>query len=385
MDGGTANEAMTLRLVVVKSAIVPMRAVVVVDDEGITFGRDSSATDERRLKLKELSVSRCHANLYVDAVPTSQEEIMEVSNKIVTSSEEPEDNFSATFEDGELLDGGEEGEIQEEQDFGYSETLRAASNTNTECGWFIVDFGSTHGTFVNRERLSGPKISSLPCRLNHLDTLQIGSTVFQVHIHPNWCCNDFQLTDTPPLSTLNAVGSPKTTESRLPLTKKRKRITANPEPEPAVVSGEPQEPPPPPTPPSPKRTYVDRAKLRRNLHGSSAIDQNIQTFRNDLRIDRVREEHHLALVAAATSSIALRSQDRVQNAISQQPPPIPQPRIPPPSAPSLIEDKSNVGHRLLKRMGWSDGQGIGPVGRQGAVEPLSVAANTGRRGLGSGK
>ena len=53
--------------------------------------------------------------------------------------------------------------------------------------------GSTHGTFVDENRLSEAKTASKPCRLDHMSRLRIGSTVFVVHIHTDWPCNDCQL------------------------------------------------------------------------------------------------------------------------------------------------------------------------------------------------
>jgi pSer/pThr/pTyr-binding forkhead associated (FHA) protein len=56
--------------------------------------------------------------------------------------------------------------------------------------WCIVDMGSMHGTFirgVNEKgaglRLSGPRIASIPRALHHLDRVNIGSTTFVVHVH----------------------------------------------------------------------------------------------------------------------------------------------------------------------------------------------------------
>lgn len=54
---------------------------------------------------------------------------------------------------------------------------------------------------------------------------------------------------------------------------------------------------------------------------------------------------------------------------SEGPPP------PPPSPPPSIDpgkDTSNVGNKLLKMMGWTEGTGLGTSG-EGRVEPMFVA------------
>ncbi|GAA5823780.1 hypothetical protein JCM11251_003291 [Rhodosporidiobolus azoricus] len=128
-----------LRLVVVKrpdASVLPKAQTIASIDPGepVTIGRDKSF--ERRIRLKELAVSKVHCTLFWSVEP-------------------------------ELEDGG------------Y---------------WALVDNGSTHGTFLSSEgvgkhRLSEPKIASVPHRLRHLDTLHVGSTTFSLHIHPSFACS----------------------------------------------------------------------------------------------------------------------------------------------------------------------------------------------------
>jgi hypothetical protein len=61
-------------------------------------------------------------------------------------------------------------------------------------------------------------------------------------------------------------------------------------------------------------------------------------------------------------------------------PSLPLARAPPPRARAAISP-DNIGYRLLKQAGWSEGTGIG-AHEQGAVEPLAPAAQKGGRGLG---
>ncbi|GAA6038427.1 hypothetical protein JCM8097_007643 [Rhodosporidiobolus ruineniae] len=128
-----------LRLVVLKRpdpSVLPAAQVVASVDpsEPVSIGRDKSF--ERRIRLRELAVSKVHCTLFWSVEP-------------------------------ELDDGG------------Y---------------WALVDNGSTHGTFLSSEgvgktRLSESKVASVPHRLHHLDTLHVGSTTFSVHIHPSFACS----------------------------------------------------------------------------------------------------------------------------------------------------------------------------------------------------
>ncbi|GAA5963417.1 hypothetical protein JCM3765_003063 [Sporobolomyces pararoseus] len=128
-----------LRLVVKSadpSVLQPEQKIAVLDPaEAVSIGRDRS--HERRIRLKELAVSKVHSTLFW------------------TIDEEVESK-------------------------GY---------------WAVVDNGSTHGTYIKGDgekketRLSEPKIASTPARLHHLDILRCGTTSFIVHIHNSFACS----------------------------------------------------------------------------------------------------------------------------------------------------------------------------------------------------
>ncbi|GAA5991416.1 hypothetical protein JCM5350_006918 [Sporobolomyces pararoseus] len=128
-----------LRLVVKSadpSVLPPEQKIAVLDPaEPVSIGRDRS--HERRIRLKELAVSKVHSTLFW------------------TIDEEAENK-------------------------GY---------------WAIVDNGSTHGTYIKGDgekketRLSEPKVASIPARLHHFDILRCGTTSFKVHIHNSFACS----------------------------------------------------------------------------------------------------------------------------------------------------------------------------------------------------
>ncbi|WRT69646.1 uncharacterized protein IL334_006636 [Kwoniella shivajii] len=150
-----------LRLVVMTSNCLESGQVGLVDtrENGIQLGRDRCEKGgQARIRLKEMEVSKTHCVIYWGK-----------------GNDHPPSN-------------GEKGEIENEEN------------------WWIVDLGSTHGTFIlppnaipdvpstiksktKRNRLSEPKHSSKPFKLTHLSRLLIGTTTFEIHIHPSWPCD----------------------------------------------------------------------------------------------------------------------------------------------------------------------------------------------------
>ncbi len=62
------------------------------------------------------------------------------------------------------------------------------------------------------------------------------------------------------------------------------------------------------------------------------------------------------------------------------------PPPPPPPEPGLEpgKDTKNVGNQLLKKMGWTDGTGLGTQG-EGRVDPVQALLFAERAGIGAGK
>ncbi|KAI7900521.1 SMAD/FHA domain-containing protein [Cokeromyces recurvatus] len=123
---GQPETTRSIRFVILSSPHFQPGQVVIIDENGITIGRDRSSWDNNRLRLPEMIVSKYHALVYFD---------------------------------------------------------------KKEKVFYLVDNGSQHGTFANNKRLSESKQSSLPYKLQHLDKIQIGSTCIEVHEHSiDWPC-----------------------------------------------------------------------------------------------------------------------------------------------------------------------------------------------------
>ncbi|GAA5863668.1 hypothetical protein JCM3774_001208 [Rhodotorula dairenensis] len=167
-----------LRLVVSdpqpEPSVLPTAQQVASIDPGepVSIGRDKSY--ERRIRLRELAVSKAHATIFWTTDP------------------------------------------QIEEKGGY---------------WAIVDNASTHGTFVRADgekrfvRLSEAKVASVPHRLYHLDSIRVGSTTFAVHIHPSFACSVCSVaSDSSNLIPLVTTGSSKdNSDSQVFLTKTKEQ------------------------------------------------------------------------------------------------------------------------------------------------------------------
>ncbi|KAF9345471.1 Angiogenic factor with G patch and FHA domains 1 [Mortierella sp. AD094] len=230
----------------------------------------------------------------------------------------------------------------------------------------VIDCGSTHGTFLNGERLSVPKTASHPFALSHMDRLQLGSTIFEIHAHEEGrICGTCQVTEDNEIEVLgdkdresatgtgakNGNSSGKNSPSLtgdLKLAKELERIEemnrlkkkwAGPDKKTAgtkrpgvgatgVDSGEEQ-----------PREYVDRAAKRRlyNPDRSSPVPSVAPTY----SAPEITSGFHVPVA------------------------------------------KTNKGHAMLSKMGWKAGTGLGAA-RQGVVEPVQLMVSEKKAGLGSG-
>ncbi|KAK5798954.1 hypothetical protein F5H01DRAFT_285221 [Linnemannia elongata] len=202
----------------------------------------------------------------------------------------------------------------------------------------IIDCGSTHGTFLNGQRLSPAKTASEPFQLNHLDQLQLGSTVFEIHAHEEGrICGSCQVTDDNEIEVLddknqdadgskasggdaaNGSGSSNKNSPKLDGSGSSSSLTSS---DYGTTSG-----------------YVDRAAKRRQFN-----PDNSQPIRSGMPDNSSTPE----VVSGFHVPVA----------------------------------KTNKGHAMLSKMGWKAGTGLGAA-RQGVVEPVQLLVADKKAGLGS--
>jgi hypothetical protein len=300
-----------LRLVVLSSPSLPEGHVAIIDtrEGGIQLGRDRCEKGGHpRVRVKEMEVSKSHAVIYW---------------------------------------GKGENEVE-----GWW-VVDLGTSHHRIYGWLKADYtGSTHGTFVgepgeprtgSRHRLSTPKSSSLPYPLAHLSTLTLGQTIFEIHQHPQWPCDECQLgrANEIPIDTGEPlVQNPKSqtqeggngyamnsSEKRENREVKRKREMAALKDSllnrhPAGEAG------------GDKREYIDRSAIRRKLHPKSP--------------------------------------PRASTTLSE-------PVVPPPKAPGGV---STFAQNIMVAQGWAPGSGLGKD-RDGRSEAVEVKMRVEKRGLGA--
>ncbi|KAH6559893.1 hypothetical protein BASA50_007202 [Batrachochytrium salamandrivorans] len=314
----------TMRLVVKASDIVPVGSVVLVDAAGLSIGRDSNPF-EKRLRLKEIAVSRCHATIYLDTSITANT-------------------------DGDKT-------IPQDMPF---------------C---VVDTGSVHGTFVNDQRLSPSKEASAPMVLKHNDCLRLGSTVLVIHQHPRWSCsecvatalNTLEINPIQPATSLNAEKASERPQAfskelkekaRIQELKRLKRTLTEPSLECVPHSSSASS-----RMPSLAEKwnadcsllYVDRAAKRRALYSSSSDHDSTPISSPSPGIDTLLTGNH----SHTSRTFTCHESQTNDTPISH----------------------SNVGSKLLLKMGWVKGQGLGPSST-GITDPITVKTKLGREGLG---
>ncbi|KAJ1920687.1 hypothetical protein LPJ71_001387 [Coemansia sp. S17] len=328
-----------MRLVVVESDCYAAGQVVDINVvEGLDIGRDRAERGVRNLRIPDIGVSRFHAKIYVgsDANTVDQSHVDDLAGGGSEDGEieEPEEASAAkTPDEDELSDG----ECQED----------AVDTDSTNSGinpalpkLFIVDQGSTHGTFVNGNRLSESKTASKPFQLRHQDQITIGQTTLQLHIHEQWVCAKCKNSGNNEINTYECDSAVSGTHAQpLHISDRNNDLQKARIDNLKAIKSKYMAQPVRETKPG---SYVDRAMLRRRLLGS------------------------------------------YQQPVLQSPPTTMQVACSQPTDSQVPEPltESNPGYSMLKKMGWVPGAGLG-ASKEGIVDPIEIEGNADRAGLGA--
>ncbi|KAG8964263.1 hypothetical protein FRC03_002030 [Tulasnella sp. 419] len=258
--------------------------------------------------------------------------------------------------------------------------------------WSIVDAGSVHGTFIQRDgsippllgsinepenkvRLSAQRTASQPLGLQHLDYVDIGSTTFVAHIHSTEpICEQCIGTQVILLSeaTLNpASSSRKPVENQIRFETLQDPKKALKDLKSVLLNPTRHSPLPSQQTTTATATYVDRSARRREITGSYGSGSSEQSNKDVIVKPR----------SSNRSYVDPRLKDIFPTSHNESPPAITAPVSNPSPAPPI--PSSNIGHRLLVKSGWSPGQALGPDKSSGLVQPLNLKRFEHRAGIGS--
>ncbi|KAH7341276.1 hypothetical protein B0J17DRAFT_625820 [Rhizoctonia solani] len=310
-----------LRLTVLSSSVLPRKAVALIDSfDEVSIGRDRCATP--RLRLKELAVSKYHANIYWDS--------------------------------------------QNER-------------------WSLVDVGSTHGTHLvspdspaakasgsissqgypitELTRLASPKTSSLPRVLSHLQHIIIGNTTLVVHMHEDRTPCDACAVTQQNMLHLDAPTKPKATVTHngvgLNATESMRALKQNLLSRPSYSGSDTR-------PTQAPEIYTDRAQLRRQRFPGW---REPQPHREPDAPQRISTRPYPRTQLQRTTQASGSTERKIE---SGAPSPIPLDNV----GHKLLKKQGWVPGSAL---GTQSETGKGPLG---LIEPLVPQSTTNRRGLG---
>ena len=184
----------------------------------------------------------------------------------------------------------------------------------------LVDRGSTNGTFLNTKRL----VKNKPAEIGHGSLIRIGTTTMKCHVHPGketcFECEPGVIGNTSINTTYQKHQFMSKSKKEKLRKKEMKRIKAKY----GVLRSDTH------LNDGDKSTYKDRAEERRIEKGS---------------------DNPFEATQSASLDVAL--------------------------------DNTNKGFKMLSKMGWKEGEGLGVENNQGRLEPIKIESREERSGLGS--
>ncbi|CAH1796253.1 unnamed protein product [Owenia fusiformis] len=192
----------------------------------------------------------------------------------------------------------------------------------------ITDHASQNGTFVNNERISKPKVMGKPFPLSHRDELKIGGSTFLLHIHPGTeTCDECE-------------------PGQIQAAQKLEQT----------------------------KDFVVQSKTDRDLERK----KQLKLIKKKFGLEKTAYDDSKAINNPAYKDKAGERRKKVgsENPFEKH------------EAPASVHreiSEGNKGHRMLKKMGWASGEGLGKAQRGGITEPIKVVIRSKQSaGLGSG-
>ncbi|XP_033634288.1 angiogenic factor with G patch and FHA domains 1-like [Asterias rubens] len=194
----------------------------------------------------------------------------------------------------------------------------------------IKDLGSQNGTIINGKAISEQRVVSEPHPLSHRDYITIGGTTIRLHIHAgDETCDECEPGQVQALIAIQQQNEPGTASSSTKQDKEQQR-----------------------------KKELRQLKKKFNLTKDDFVNKDPSLM---------------------NSAYADRAGDRRRTVGSDNPY---QPHDEPASVDRAISS-TNLGHKLLSKMGWSEGQSLGK-NDQGIKEPIKAMVHTKNAGLGAG-
>uniref|UniRef100_A0A914VQB5 Angiogenic factor with G patch and FHA domains 1 n=1 Tax=Plectus sambesii TaxID=2011161 RepID=A0A914VQB5_9BILA len=208
--------------------------------------------------------------------------------------------------------------------------------------YYVEDMNSKYGTFVNHEK------TMKKTRLQHGDKLQVGSKTLSVHLHQgsNTCAGCEQGLYVVPQASASAVEPAMTRTAKERMRKKETKLLKKQ----CGLVGEDYVKEQRETHKELKTQYKDRASERRQLYGSE------------------HDAHGRRFVPAPLPTVLPAVQSASQG--------------PAPANVNKALSSDNKGFKMLSKMGWKEGKGIGKTD-QGIAEPIPHEVRVNRSGLGA--